>query len=82
MVGNLAQIYSPYFYDKRTGPRYVPAMVADAAFVLASICFATLLRYYLVQENRNLDALEMAEEEQTGKEIEGRKSPYHFRYAL
>jgi hypothetical protein len=58
MVGNFAQIYSPYMYDKSTGPRYLPAMTANTVFVFASICCATVLRFCLVRENRKLDALE------------------------
>lgn len=58
MVGNFAQIYSPYMYDKSSGPRYLPAMTANTVFVFASVCFATALRLCLARENRGLDALE------------------------
>ncbi|KAM0818154.1 putative Major facilitator superfamily (MFS) profile domain-containing protein [Seiridium cardinale] len=58
MVGNFAQIYSPYMYNSSTGPRYLPAMTANTVFVFASICCATVLRFCLVRENRKLDALE------------------------
>jgi hypothetical protein len=30
MVGNFAQIYSPYLYEKESGPRYLPAMTANS----------------------------------------------------
>ena len=30
MVGNFAQIYSPYLYEKESGPRYLPAMEANS----------------------------------------------------
>ena len=58
MVGNFAQIYSPYMYDTSTGPRYLPAMTANTVFVFTSICFATILRFCLVRENRRLDRAE------------------------
>lgn len=58
MVGNFAQIYSPYMYDKSSGPRYLPAMTANTVFVFASVCCATALRFCLARENRKLDALE------------------------
>jgi hypothetical protein len=58
MVGNFAQIYSPYMYDSSTGPRYLPAMTANTVFVFASICCATILRFCLVRENRKLEAIE------------------------
>ncbi len=58
MVGNFAQIYAPYLYDSSTGPRYLPAMTANTVFVFASICFATVLRFCLVRENRKLEGAE------------------------
>ena len=30
MVGNFAQIYSPYLYEKKNGPRYLTAMTANS----------------------------------------------------
>lgn len=30
MVGNFAQIYSPYLYPSSSGPRYLPAMTANS----------------------------------------------------
>ncbi|KAH8195099.1 hypothetical protein TruAng_010739 [Truncatella angustata] len=61
MVGNFAQIYSPYMYPSTNGPRYLPAMTANTVFVFASICFATILRFCLVRENRKLEALEVVD---------------------
>ncbi|KAI0127691.1 major facilitator superfamily domain-containing protein [Xylariales sp. AK1849] len=58
MVGNFAQIYSPYLYDKKTGPQYLPAMIANAVFVFASVSCGTVLYFYLRRENRKLDAVE------------------------
>jgi hypothetical protein len=34
MVGNFAQIYSPYLYPTSSGPRYISAMVANS-----KLCF-------------------------------------------
>ncbi|PNY24303.1 transporter [Tolypocladium capitatum] len=59
MVGNIAQIYSPYLYNKDQGPRYLPAMIANTVFVFACILVATLLRFCLVRENRKLEAAEL-----------------------
>ncbi|KAI1261479.1 MFS transporter [Xylariaceae sp. FL1019] len=58
VVGNLAQIYSPYLYDKKTGPQYLPAMIANTVFVFASISCATVLYYCLRRENKKLEAAE------------------------
>ncbi|KAI1844078.1 hypothetical protein JX266_009751 [Neoarthrinium moseri] len=59
MVGNFAQIYSPYMYDSKSGPRYLPAMTANTIFVFVSIICATILRFCLVRENRKLAAAEL-----------------------
>ncbi|ETS83455.1 hypothetical protein PFICI_05331 [Pestalotiopsis fici W106-1] len=71
MVGNFAQIYSPYMYNSSTGPRYLPAMTANTVFVFASICCATVLRFCLVRENRKLDALENVQEDDGGSPEKG-----------
>lgn len=61
MVGNIAQIYSPYLYEKSMGPLYRPAMIANTMFVLATIIVATLLRFCLQWENRKLESAEQAQ---------------------
>lgn len=64
MVGNIAQVYSPYLYDKSSGPQYLPAMIANSAFVFGSIAAATALLYCLKWENRKLDEAEAMIEQQ------------------
>ncbi|KAG9966194.1 major facilitator superfamily transporter, partial [Aureobasidium melanogenum] len=59
MVGNFAQIYSPYLYEQKSGPRYLPAMEANTVFVAVSIILATILRFCLVRENRKLEQAEI-----------------------
>lgn len=59
MVGNFAQIYSPYLYEKKSGPRYLPAMEANTVFVAVSIILATILRFCLVRENKKLEQAEI-----------------------
>ncbi|KAH8884662.1 major facilitator superfamily transporter [Thozetella sp. PMI_491] len=66
MVGNFAQIYAPYLYDSKTGPRYLPAMTANTVFVLVSICTATVLRFCLVRENKKLENAEARGAEEAG----------------
>lgn len=62
MVGNIAQIYSPYMYNAELyGPRYIPAMICNTAFVFAGILAATLLRFCLARENAKLQAAEIAQ---------------------
>lgn len=60
MLGNFAQIYSPYLYQKKSGPRYFPAMIANSCFVLAAIGIATVLLFCLIKENKKLEAAENA----------------------
>lgn len=59
MVGNIAQVYSPYMYPKSSGPRYLPAMVANSGFVLASIACCATLYWCLRRENELLEAAQM-----------------------
>lgn len=63
MLSNISQIYAPYLYDKKTGPRYIPAMTANTAFVLAAISLATWLRFCLVRENQKLSKVEEAQKQ-------------------
>ncbi|KAM0665566.1 hypothetical protein MY8738_003498 [Beauveria namnaoensis] len=58
MVGNIAQVYSPYMYPKSSGPRYLPAMVANSGFVLASMACCATLYWCLRRENELLEAEE------------------------
>ncbi|RHZ52858.1 hypothetical protein CDV55_103883 [Aspergillus turcosus] len=73
MVGNFAQIYSPYLYQKKSGPRYIPAMTANTVFVFAAICLATILRFCLMRENRKLDAIDAANDEEDVVDEKGQK---------
>jgi MFS family permease len=58
-VGNMAQIYSPYFYLKENGPRYLGAMIANGGFCLACLGAVWALRQYLRKENVKIDRGEM-----------------------
>ena len=59
MVGNFAQIYSPYMYNAGLyAPRYIPAMAANTGFVVVCIITATILRFCLKRENAKLAAME------------------------
>jgi hypothetical protein len=76
MVGNFAQIYSPYMYNASLyGPRYIPAMVANTCFVVVCIVIATVLRFCLKRENAKLAAIEevsredMNQDPKSGDEI-------------
>ncbi|ATY59114.1 Major facilitator superfamily transporter [Cordyceps militaris] len=59
MVGNIAQVYSPYMYPKSSGPRYLPAMIANSGAVILSIACCATLYYSLRRENKILEAAQM-----------------------
>ena len=69
-VGNFAQIYSPYLYPSTDGPRYLNAMIANSCFCLACALVTVLLRFFLVNENKKLAAIEM----QTGNGLLAEKA--------
>jgi hypothetical protein len=56
MIGNCAQIYSPYMYDTNFAPRYLPPMACNAAFCFITVFAVLLLRYCLKRENAKLEA--------------------------
>jgi hypothetical protein len=72
-MGNLAQIYSPYFYLPQNGPRYLLAMTSNVGFCIACIAAVLLLRRYLRKENRILLVQGIDEEHEEGED---------FRYVL
>ncbi|TVY21347.1 putative transporter [Lachnellula arida] len=57
-VGNIAQIYSPYMYPESDGPKYLTAMICNAAFCVACIAATLGLRWCLMNENDKLQMLE------------------------
>lgn len=75
------------------GPRYIPAMVANTAFVVVCIITATVLRICLKRENAKLAAIEQASQEMGGDPKAGENIIQHnaggvlaltqgFRYTL
>jgi hypothetical protein len=77
MMGNLAQIYSPYFYLPESGPRYLTAMTANVLFCGACIVATLVLRRCLISENWRL-AVHGADDDDEGATKEGEG----FRYVL
>ncbi|KAF3922061.1 hypothetical protein ABW20_dc0107925 [Dactylellina cionopaga] len=54
VVANASYIYTAYLYPKSDGPRYLPAMSANAAFAFGTIAAAWGMRTWLKAENRKL----------------------------
>jgi hypothetical protein len=76
MMGNMAQIYSPYFYLPENGPQYLSAMIANVFFCIACIAATVFLRRCLKDENQIL-----REKEANGDlALVGMEG--HFRYVL
>ncbi|BEI85675.1 hypothetical protein CcaverHIS002_0510760 [Cutaneotrichosporon cavernicola] len=57
-LGNIAQIWSPYFYPKSDGPRYVKAFIINACFTAGAIALSFVLRECLRRENKRMDERE------------------------
>jgi hypothetical protein len=76
-MGNLAQIYSPYFYLPENGPQYLSAMTANVFFCIACIGATLLLRHYLKRENNRLELSAGLEEVD-----DAREQDHDFRYVL
>jgi len=76
-MGNLAQIYSPYFYLPDNGPQYLSAMVANVFFCLACIGSTLVLGHYLKKENKTLEQAASLEERD-----DGQGQDHDFRYVL
>lgn len=51
---SVAQVWSPYMYDKAYGPRYSIAFGVNSGMCFIAICTAFLLRWCLKRENKKL----------------------------
>jgi hypothetical protein len=69
-VGNFGQIYSPYLYPSTDGPRHLNVMTVNSCFCLACALVTILRRFFLVNENKKLAAVEM----QTGNDLLAEKA--------
>ncbi|KAB8200107.1 major facilitator superfamily domain-containing protein [Aspergillus parasiticus] len=54
VVANASYIYTAYLYPKSDGPRYLTAMASNAAFSVAVIVSAWVLRFWLQNTNRKI----------------------------
>jgi hydrogenase/urease accessory protein HupE len=54
--GQIGYIYGAYLWPDYDEPRYVIGFSASAAFALASIVCAWIIRYLLIRENRRIRA--------------------------
>ena len=54
LLSQFGNIWSPYFFPSKDGPRYVMAMLLMMAFSALSIAAAMLMKYLLKRENKRL----------------------------
>lgn len=54
VVANASYIYTAYLYPESDGPKYLIAMSSNAAFALATIVSAWVLRTWLQSTNKKL----------------------------
>ncbi|KAF3931445.1 hypothetical protein ABW19_dt0203089 [Dactylella cylindrospora] len=54
VVANASYIYTAYLYPKSDGPRYLPAMSANAAFAFATISAAWAMKFWLQSTNKKM----------------------------
>jgi len=47
-------IYTPYLYPKSDAPKYLMAMVTNAAFVVAVIALVWVMRFWLQAKNKQM----------------------------
>lgn len=76
-LGNLVQVFAPYLYLEEFGPRYLLAMMTNAAACAGCAMLALALRSLLVRENKRMNR----KEEIDGHE-QGAKQGERFRYVI
>ncbi|WVR08894.1 hypothetical protein IAU60_005953 [Kwoniella sp. DSM 27419] len=77
-LANFAQIWSPYMYDHKYGPRYTIAFGVNAGMLVISIVLALLLRVILKRANKQMDERDAA----AGAGEEATQGKSSFRYVL
>ena len=96
-VGNAASIWTPYTYTDSSAPHYRPALGVVIALMSLGGIAGTILRFYLIRQNKRLERMEGADSElresdvrklQKTAELEGidiaaaRQLQKGFRYVL
>ncbi|KAJ9091478.1 hypothetical protein QFC20_007618 [Naganishia adeliensis] len=62
-LGNVAQVWSPYLYDKKYSPRYQVAFATNTVMAAAAVLFCLVLRFCLARENKKMEEREIADQE-------------------
>lgn len=65
----VAQVWSPYLYDKSYSPRYTIAFATNTVMAAVAVVFCLLLRFCLARENQKMERLEVADREDARKRI-------------
>ena len=59
----VAQVWSPYLYDKKYSPRYQVAFATNTVMAAAAVLFCLVLRFCLARENKKMDEREQLDQE-------------------
>lgn len=59
----VAQVWSPYLYDKKYSPRYRVAFATNTVMAAAAVLFCLVLRFCLARENKKMEEREIADRE-------------------
>lgn len=62
-VSPVAQVWSPYLYDKKYSPRYRIAFATNTVMAAAAVMFCLILRFCLARENKKMAEREIADRE-------------------
>ena len=68
-IGNMASIWTPYTYTDASFPHYRPALGVVIGLMAAAGIAGTVLRFYLVRQNKRFERLENADTELTERDM-------------
>lgn len=69
-VGNAASIWTPYTYTDSSYPHYRPALGVVIALMSLGGITGTILRFYLIRQNKRLERMEGADAELQAKDVQ------------
>lgn len=68
-IGNCASIWTPYTYYDSSSPHFRPALGVVIALMCLGGTAGTVLRFYLVRQNKRLERMEGADSELRERDI-------------
>ena len=68
-VGNAASIWTPYTYTDSSAPHYRPALGIVIGLMTIAGITGTILRFYLIRQNKRLERMESSDSELRDSDI-------------